>query len=228
MSKLYGLLGGLGPRASAVFLNSLYAFSKDIQNEQELPRVVMLSDPTVLDRTYALLNQRENLLFQDLCDRLDTLQKINTDKVAILCFTTHYFSHILQKRYDNFISLTDLALKEIIQKKEKILILCSKGTNKLQIFQKSVYWPFAEPYVHFPSEYDQHTVHDILYDIKKNHKPESIHPRLNEVVQNYPVQYALAGCTELHIVARQELTAHQINFNLVDPLQSLIEIIHQN
>jgi aspartate racemase len=224
---LYGLLGGLGPKASAVFLNSLYSYPQKVAYEQELPCVVMLSDSTIPDRTTFLLDGKENDLFQELCHRLDSLEKINVDKISILCFTAHYFQKDIERRYNNFISLIDLGLKSIMEEnQEKTLLLCSKATYRLKIFQKSPYWPLAEPYLLIPNEHDQEDIHHIIYNIKIGKNMSTVCSRLNRIVQSYKTKSVLIGCTDLHILANPPFQkSEKLEFSLIDPLQSLIKEI---
>lgn len=226
MMILSGLLGGMGPKASAFFLNSLYAYPKNIACEQEFPRVVMLSDPTISDRTTLLLDGRENDLLKELCYHLDYLEKMNVDKIYMLCFTAHYFQKNISEKYKNFASLVDLGLKDVVKNKQKVLLLCSKATYYLQIFQKSSYWQLAEPYVIIPNEQDEESIHHILYEIKVEKNIYTVCSRLNHIIHSYNTKYALAGCTELHILTTPLFQKSQnLDFFLIDPLQSLIEEI---
>ena len=52
---IWGILGGMGPLASAEFLTSIYKLSLG-RTEQNMPRLYLVSDPTVPDRTKAILN----------------------------------------------------------------------------------------------------------------------------------------------------------------------------
>ena len=50
MTKLLGILGGMGPLASAEFLKTIYEYgTRDL--EQRSPACILYSDPTFPDRT---------------------------------------------------------------------------------------------------------------------------------------------------------------------------------
>src|SRR5689334_6778827 len=57
--EVWGVLGGLGPLASAEFLATIYEHA-DASEEQRLPAVLLFSDPAIPDRTEALLCGRED------------------------------------------------------------------------------------------------------------------------------------------------------------------------
>ena len=52
--EVLGIVGGLGPMASAEFLKTVYEYGIG-ENEQDAPIVLMYSDPTFPDRTESFL-----------------------------------------------------------------------------------------------------------------------------------------------------------------------------
>src|SRR5437868_12537045 len=84
-----GVLGGMGPAATAEFLR-LLAVAAPATTDQDHPRIVMLSEPGVPDRTRALLTGSEEpfpALRAGLCD----LVRWGADLLAIPCNTAHAF-----------------------------------------------------------------------------------------------------------------------------------------
>jgi len=58
---LIGVLGGMGPLASAGFVNFLYQKCQaKFSAEQSYPRIVLLSDPTIPDRMMCITARRFN------------------------------------------------------------------------------------------------------------------------------------------------------------------------
>ena len=49
-SNVLGVVGGMGPLASAEFVKTIYEYGLN-RREQESPSVVLVSDPTFPDRT---------------------------------------------------------------------------------------------------------------------------------------------------------------------------------
>src|SRR5882724_8807275 len=60
-----GIVGGLGPLASAEFLKTIYEKSF-CEREQETPKVIMYSDPTFPDRTEAIASGNDSKLLERL------------------------------------------------------------------------------------------------------------------------------------------------------------------
>jgi len=58
---IWGTLGGMGPLTSAEFLIYIYKLSLG-RTEQNMPRLYLMSDPTVPDRTKALNGEYDNIL----------------------------------------------------------------------------------------------------------------------------------------------------------------------
>lgn len=84
-----GVLGGMGPAATAEFLR-LLASHVPADCDQEHPRVVMLSDPSVPDRTTALLNGDDTPLLA-IEEGLATLAGWGADLLAVPCNTAHVY-----------------------------------------------------------------------------------------------------------------------------------------
>src|SRR5947209_3814698 len=87
---LCGILGGMGPLASTEFLNNIYRLSLG-RTEQDMPRVVLLSDPTVPDRTTAIRIGQIQEVVHDLQSLLMRLVQMEADQIAIACVTAHFF-----------------------------------------------------------------------------------------------------------------------------------------
>src|SRR4051794_23649290 len=77
--NVLGIVGGLGPLASAEFLKTIYKQSPR-EREQEAPRVLLYSDPTFLDRTEALLNGSDSQLLDQLVEALTRLRHIGASR----------------------------------------------------------------------------------------------------------------------------------------------------
>ena len=85
----YGVIGGMGPLASAEFLKTIYEYSLD-QREQDSPVVLVYSDPTFPDRTDAFLAGQDEALLSQLNRAVDRLRSWDASKIVICCMTIHY------------------------------------------------------------------------------------------------------------------------------------------
>jgi aspartate racemase len=158
--EMLGVLGGMGPLASAEFLKTIYEYNILGQREQQSPKVIVYSDPTFPDRTEALLRGDDEILLANLIEALDQLCELDVSKIVICCITSHY---LLPKLPDDLrnrvISLVDIIFKKILERQKKHLLICSTGTQKLQIFPNHPLWQFAKNYIILPDENDQNLIH---------------------------------------------------------------------
>lgn len=84
-----GVLGGMGPSATAEFLRVL-ASRSPATTDQDHPRIVLLSDPSVPDRTTALLAGDDGPLLP-IRNGLLTLASWGADLLAVPCNTAHAY-----------------------------------------------------------------------------------------------------------------------------------------
>jgi aspartate racemase len=220
--KLVGALGGMGPVASAHFLASLYRpdANGETAGEQELPRVTLISDPTMPDRTDLFLRGEVT----EIVERTDRSCRILLDggaeKIVLCCFTLH---HILDRLSESvreaIIPLPDLGLSMVLETRRKTLVLCTKGTAKLGIFERSPLWVGAREWIVLPDEGDQRRIHDVIYRLKRNGDPEDAWNEVRPLAEKYGVEDFLVGCTEFHLLSELHLP------NLRDPLLEISKAI---
>src|SRR5215510_14138151 len=86
-----GVLGGMGPLASAEFAKTIYELSGEISmREQAAPVVLMYSDPAFPDRTEAFLRGETQPLLTRLIKALELLCSMGASQLVICCMTIHY------------------------------------------------------------------------------------------------------------------------------------------
>ncbi|HEX6199842.1 MAG TPA: aspartate/glutamate racemase family protein, partial [Thermoanaerobaculia bacterium] len=85
---LLGIVGGMGPVASAGFLATLYRLDLP-EREQDAPGCILLSDPTFPDRTEAILRGETGELAERLADAVAALLELGAARVVIACVTIH-------------------------------------------------------------------------------------------------------------------------------------------
>jgi aspartate racemase len=88
-SLTLGVFGGMGPAAGAQFMHEL-AVAVPACRDQEHPRVILLSDPHVPDRTQAILDGDDSPL-TPIRAGLRTLASWGADLLAVPCNTAHVF-----------------------------------------------------------------------------------------------------------------------------------------
>jgi aspartate racemase len=223
---LWGILGGMGPLASAAFLATIYRFSvAQAGREQETPRVILISDPTVPDRTEAIVKLRQKQPQQyeavknQLKELLDALWSLKVDRIVIPCVTAHFFLPYLNLPApiaSRICSLISIICEALRTDHRKYILLRTNGTRDTRIFESHPAWNEISDRIISIEDADQETIHrDFLYKIKKENVRDEQLIILRRLMQKYDAHGFIAGCTEVHLHTG-ELLNKQIQ--VVDPL----------
>ena len=166
-----GVVGGLGPLASAEFLKTIYERSL-AGREQEAPIVMLLSDPTHPDRTTEFLRQSHETLLRRLIESLCSLRELRASKVVICCITYHYLlPRVPRELREGVISLLDVIFDRIVNVRKKHLLFCTNGTRKMQLFETHERWSEAKEFFVLPNDEDQEAIHELIYGHIKSNRP---------------------------------------------------------
>jgi aspartate racemase len=224
---LWGILGGMGPLASTEFLDNIYRLSLG-RTEQDMPRVVLLSDPSVPDRTTAIKTGHIQEVVHDLRNLLTTLMQMDVDQIVIACVTAHFFLPFLDlpaSIRSRMISLISIICDSLRADQGKYLLLRTSGTKDARIFEDHPGWSEVRSQICVPSDQDQETIHDqYLYQLKKRSINEDDLTLLKYLKDKYQVDGFIAGCTEVHLHIR-DLLANSVR--MIDPLYILAQRIAQ-
>lgn len=213
---LLGVVGGLGPLASAEFVKTIYEQWLD-RTEQETPRLLLYSDPTFPDRTRSLLNGSAGPLLEQLVKTLTHLERLGASRFVICCITIHHLlPRVPAELRARVVSLIDVVFDELAARREPHLLLCTVGTRQLGIFQEHDRWrQFADLFV-LLDEADQQEVHRLIYEIKSGADvPERV-ALVERLLGKYNVKSFIAGCTEIHLLSK-----HIQRDRCIDPLTSI-------
>ena len=218
MKSTLGIVGGLGPLASAEFLNTIYECSLD-GVEQESPRVVMSSDPSFPDRTEAFLRGEHDELLKRLIRSLRQLSEMGASKIVVCCITIHYLLPLLPPELRaRVVSLLDVIMDQVAQTQKRHLLICSKGTLRLGLFQNHRRWKLVKDRILLPDDEDQERIHyDIIYRIKRKPDVRQFVPPLESLLVKYEADSFIAGCTEIHLLAKHFLSSNR-SYECIDPL----------
>jgi aspartate racemase len=197
-----GVLGGLGPLASAEFLKTIYEASLG-GREQEAPIVVLHSDPTFPDRTEALLAGQEAPLLARLEQALIALRAHGATRMVICCLTMHRLVPSLPDQLRaEVVSLVELTLRELAARGRPHLMLCTVGTRKTRVFESHPAWGAAERFVVSLDEADQEALHEAIYVLKRNTGFAQAAQLVERFAAKYRTSGFVAGCTEMHLLSK--------------------------
>lgn len=134
--KKIGVLGGMGPAASAEFLRILAA-KAPAKIDQEHPIVYMISDSLIPDRSSAILGHGEDPS-ERLKQDLQALENMGADLLAVPCNTAHYF--IDRFRGELTVPLVHIIEETVLAAKrlnpEGCWMLSTVGTQRSGLYQQ--------------------------------------------------------------------------------------------
>jgi aspartate racemase len=226
----YGVIGGMGPLASAEFLKTIYECSLG-QREQESPVVLVYSDPTFPDRTDAFLAGEDEALLQQLQHALARLRSWDASKIVICCMTIHYLVPRLSPELQSSIwSMLDVIAENIEPGEQKHLLICSNGTRQFKLFENHPRWELLRRQLIMPSDEDQMRIHrDLIYPIKTNPDLSTLFPLLETMLEKYNTGSFVAGCSEIHMLAKYFLARKDSNgYRCIDPLAIIAQRMAEN
>ncbi len=212
-----GILGGMGPLASAELLRTIYRLNVT-GPEQEAPVCLLYSDPTFPDRTEAILQGSTRELSRKLERSLETLLAMGADRIVVACVTIHHVVPALPEELRRrVISLIDLVIDEVLAAPRPLLLLCTHGTRIARIFERHPRWELVSPWISYLEERDQVDLHQWIYRLKANYPPRECIDWLKALLLRYDDQGVIFGCTELHLL-QQTLEESASPIEVVDPL----------
>src|SRR5215213_5001580 len=216
---VYGVVGGMGPLASAEFLKTIYEFGLR-EREQNSPTVILYSDPSFPDRTTAFLKGDDDVLLAQLKRVVRELCDMNAVRIVLCCITIHYLLPRLSPDLRERIwSLLDVIADRLAAGDREYLLICSSGTRRLKLFESHPRWPVFKDRLVLPSVEDQERLHrELIYRIKLNSDVSTLFPLLELMLEKYRVNAFVAGCSEIHLLAKRYAASGNGHNVCLDPL----------
>ncbi|MBC7362110.1 MAG: aspartate/glutamate racemase family protein [Candidatus Aminicenantes bacterium] len=219
-TKTIGILGGMGPEATARFFELIIKNTAAAKDQEHL-KIVVLNYPQIPDRTGAILYGGENPV-PYLIEGLKLLEKAGAELVAIPCMTAHYFLPRLKEKTRlklvNLIEEAALWTKLVFPKIKKVGLLATEGTIATGIFQKV--FERKKIQVLTPSKKVQKKTMEAIYGEKGikagfiGGKPKRLLLAAAEELLDQGAEALIAGCTEIPLV----LTQKDVPVPLIDPM----------
>lgn len=222
--NVLGVLGGMGPVASAEFVRTIYGQQRD-GPEQGAPVVVLYSDPTFPDRTAALLSGADDLLLERLTESLTRLCELGATEIVICCVTSHYLlTRVPLRLRRKILSLVDVIFDGVLRAGKRHLLMCTEGTRRARLFENHERWEAARDLFVLPEQSDQLRIHELIYRLKSNVAVDELLPLVGALLKKYEVDSFIVGCTELHLVTRHLAAADgRTGYGYIDPLIIIAE-----
>ena len=217
--KALGILGGMGPLATADLFTKIVKMTKaDCDNDHI--RIYIDNNAQIKDRTAAILSRGQSPLPQ-LIDSAHKLEKMGAECIIMPCNTAHYFLQSLQIQTKvPFLSMIGQAVRVSKQRYPglKAGILATKGTLEAGVYSRAFNDENVD--VVLPNDQQRDYLMDIIYNHVKAGKmptdPEPFNAVLKEM-ESRGAGYFILGCTELPVAVE----ALKLENNFVDATTEL-------
>lgn len=221
MKKTIGILGGMGPEATAQ-MYTLIIKNTRAEKDQDHIQVLIYSNPKIPPRTDAILGKGPDPT-SDLIKGIKLLLNGGSDFIIIPCITAHYFLPGIKKQIKfSYLSLIDESLKWVkknVPNIKKAGILSSTGTLISRLFHDHFLSEGIE--VIHPEKKDQEKVMTAIFGdrgIKAGHSAGFARNTILETAVTLidrGAEAVIAGCTEIPLA----LNARDIPVPLIEPMK---------
>jgi aspartate racemase len=220
--KRLGILGGMGPAASAEFVVRLIQQTPAACDQEHIP-FVLWNDPTVPDRNASLINQ-DDLPWAKLKAGVLGLRDAGCDHIVIPCNTAHFWFDRLDQLgvpITHIVGSVATELKSLKIHSGTIGIIGTKATMSLGLYQNylgKLGWRCVTPGTREMDNLVQPAI-----DLIKAGNIDAAHDMLLKVIDQlipWGVDAVVLGCTEIPLAIRE---THHRNIPLVNSIDSLVQ-----
>ncbi len=203
--QVLGIIGGLGPLATACFLERITEMTHAPREQDNLDMIVY-NFPSIPDRTGYLLGSNLRSPLPGLLSVARDLSRQGVDQIAIPCITAHYFYDALQSAVSTPI-IHDVAETARYLKDRGVKragIMATEGTIRAGLFHRFLEEAGIRPVA--PSPDRQGDVNHLIYqNVKAGQLAEMdrFFAVREELTQN-GAEVIILGCTELSVIKRDE------------------------
>ena len=216
--KRLGVIGGLGPSATAYYFELIIKMT-DVCCDQEHLDMVIYNCPSIPDRTSYILHKSEESPVEKMVEIGQKLHNEQVDYIGIPCITAHYFYETLQRRIKtpiiNVVEETAMYLKK--KNVRKVGIMATDGTIQTKVFQNAI--EAKGMTVIIPSQEQQKNVMHLIYHNVKANKPVDMgrFESVKKELQKKGAEVIILGCTELSLIKKD----YEIGPGFIDAMEVL-------
>lgn len=204
MKKTIGILGGMGPLATADLLIKITMATR-AESDREHIRIYIDSDAAIPDRTAAILGGGEDPV-PEMSSALRNLERCGADCIVMACNTAHFFLPRLQKLTGTpILDMLEITAKACAERYpgKRAAVLGTTGTLRTGLYDRALE-KAGVPFL-LPDEKQQAFLMHLIYDVVKASRPmqpaEEGWTRLLRELRDRGADYYILACTELPIVA---------------------------
>lgn len=214
MAKTIGILGGMGPAATIDLLLKIYA-SSSAKCDQQHVRVIADIDPSIPDRTEAILTNKRAEIVEHLGKNARGLAAGGADYLAMACNTAHEFLKDIEKNVSiPFVNMIEVTVEHIVSSGfKKVGLLGTNGTLAARLYIDQLEDRGVQVIV--PEPHLQNALMQAIYSFKGGESVGSSETarEIFRILLNRGAETVIAACTELPILLAGE--------EMVDPTSLL-------
>lgn len=202
--NLLGIIGGLGPMATAYFLELTVKMTA-AERDQDHLRAVLMEAPEIPDRTAHILDRNQPSPLPALTAYAKKLEALGCGCIAIPCITSHYFFPELAETISipllNIVEETARHLKE--NGVRSAGVMATTGTVRTGLFQRALEQEGVDCVL--PDEEHQAMVMRVIYDDVKAGRPvePEVFGEAASHLRQRGAECLILGCTELSLANRE-------------------------
>lgn len=203
MYKTIGIIGGMGPAATADLLKKITDMT-DADCDQEHIHILIDSNTRIPDRTAAILHGGEDPVPEMLASAR-RLESMGADLLIMPCNTAHWFLPVLEKEVDIPFLNMPVETARLLRERgvETAAVLATDGTVQSGLYEEALR---AEGILAiYPDDYQQSTIMNLIYGyIKRGILNPAELPRdemidIDNDLRSRGAQALLLACTELPV-----------------------------
>ncbi len=200
-----GIIGGLGPLASADFYRKLTELTPARVDTDHLP-LVLLSIPQLPDRTQAILSGSDDVVNQ-LLAAVRTLDSLGVESIAMPCNTAHHwFDRLATATSVDMVHIVDSVIEEMERSfaGQRVAVLATPGTLASGFYQDRLLAAGYEVHVPSPAAF-QEKVNGAIADVKAGDIAGAGAALVAALAccREAGVEAAILACTELSVMSRK-------------------------
>ena len=225
-TPLVGILGGMGPAATADFYSKLIAATPAATDQEHL-RVMIWADPNVPDRSLAIAGDGEDPT-PYLVAGAQQLANAGADFYVVTCNGAHAFLPRVRQEVDlDYLSIIDVTADHVsaLPRVSKAGLLATHATLQSKLYQQALKDSGVDPVV--PAEKDQQVVMETIYAVKSGRLHGDQRAALADVAARMVDSGAdviIAACTEIPLA----MTGEESPRPLIDPAYLLANrVVHE-
>ena len=217
--KRLGILGGMGPAASAEYITRLIQQTPATCDQEHIP-FVLWSNPQIPDRSTSM-RAGDSKPLRDLIEGILALRYSQCDLIVIPCNTAHFWFDEMSKHDVRIIHIVDSVAGELRSANVTgtVGVMGTQGTIEFGLYQNhlgKLGWDCI-----VPSQVEMSTLVQPAIDLIKGGDLEQAHPMFMTVVDSLIARGARAvvlGCTEIPLSVRENSYNGTPLINSIDSL----------